>query len=251
MTWAALIIPPDLGTSVTLVLFGASFVASFIATTFGIGGGALLLAVMAALMPPAVLIPVHGIVQLGSNASRAAAMILHFVNWRDLGAFTAGSVVGVAIGGMIVINISPAWVQLGVAVFIVWSIFVRPPAWLRHWPVLTGGFSSFLTMFFGASGLFVASYTKSLALDRHKHVATHASLMTVQHLLKTLAFGFLGFSFGPWLGFTIAMIAAGLAGTLAGRLALNRLTDARFKTALDVLLLLIAARLFWAGLQAL
>jgi hypothetical protein len=38
---------------------------------FGIGGGAALLAVMASLVPPAALIPVHGVVQVGSNLGRA------------------------------------------------------------------------------------------------------------------------------------------------------------------------------------
>ena len=90
--------------------------------------------------------------------------------------------------------------------------------------------------------------SKSLALPRHKHVATHATLMTVQHLLKSLTFGILGFAFVEWFPFIAAMILCGLAGTFAGRLVLTRMTDARFHRALDIVLLLIAARLIWAGL---
>ncbi|MDZ4135857.1 MAG: TSUP family transporter, partial [Paracoccaceae bacterium] len=208
-----------------------------------------LLAFLASALPPLVLIPVHGVVQAGSNAGRALNL-LRFISWRDMPGFVLGSVLGVGLGGALVVNIPPYLVQIGIGGFIIWSVFSRPPAWLRRFPVLTGAISSFLTMFFGATGLFVANFTKSLTLDRHGHVATHAALMGVQHLLKTVAFGFLGFVFLPWLGFIAGMILAGFAGTLVGRAVLNRISDARFRMALDVVLVLISARLIWGGLVA-
>ena len=58
-------------------LAAASFVTSFITAAFGIGGGGVLLALLASVLPPAALIPVHGLVQLGSNAGRAAIMARH------------------------------------------------------------------------------------------------------------------------------------------------------------------------------
>jgi len=241
-----LFLPGDMAPGVLLILLGASFAASFITVAFGIGGGAVLLAVFATLLPPLALIPVHGVVQIGSNLGRAVLLVRH-THWPALPFFVAGSVIGIAIGGATVVSLPPAIVQIGVGAFIIWTLVTRPPALLRRWGWLTGAISSFLTMFFGATGLFVASFTKSFALDRHAHVATHASLMTVQHGLKTLAFGLLGFAFGPWLAFIAAMIAAGVAGTLAGRLILTRITDKRFRWALDALLLVLSIRLIWAG----
>ncbi|MBM9595786.1 sulfite exporter TauE/SafE family protein [Rhodobacteraceae bacterium MCCB 386] len=231
---------------VLLGLLAASFGASFITAAFGIGGGVALLAVMATLVPPAVLIPVHGIVQVGSNVGRAAIM-LRWISWPAMPAFAIGSAVGAALGGMLVVSISPALVQLGLGLFIIWSVVARPPRLMRRWSAVTGAISSFLTMFFGATGLFVATYTKALELERHGHVATHAALMTVQHAVKTVAFGLLGFAFGPWLPFVAAMIAAGFAGTVAGRQVLTRLGDPRFKIALNTVLFLLAARLIWSG----
>lgn len=250
MSVMSLVVPAEIGPGIAGALLATSFIASFITVAFGIGGGALLLAVMASLVPPAVLIPVHGVVQLGSNAGRALLTLRH-VAWWAMGWFTVGSLAGAAIGAALVVNIPPALVQLGVGLFIIWSVLASPPAWLRRWPLVTGGISTFLTMFFGATGPFVAAYTKSLTLGRHAHVATHAALMTVQHGLKTIAFGFLGFAFGTWAGFSVAMILAGLLGTWSGGLVLNRMTDARFRRALDIVLLLIAARLVWAGFTGL
>ena len=44
---------------------------SLITASVGLGGGTLTLATMALLMSPTVLIPIHGVVQLGSNFGRA------------------------------------------------------------------------------------------------------------------------------------------------------------------------------------
>lgn len=233
--------------SVLVGLLMASFAASFITVALGIGGGAMLLAVMASLMPPGALIPVHGVIQLGSNATRTAVLLSH-VHWAPLAAFAAGSLVGVAVGGMVAVDLPPAMIQAGVGIFVIWSVLARPPKWLARFPALTGGISSFLTMFFGATGVFVANFTKSLNLERQRHVATHAVLMSLQHLLKVVAFGFLGFAFGPWTGFIMAMIFTGFAGTLAGRAVLVRVSDTGFKRALDIILIVISLRLIWTGI---
>lgn len=239
-------LPQGLSEAAFWAILAASFGSSFITAAFGIGGGALLLAIMATLMPPAALIPVHGVVQAGSNAGRLG-LLWRSVFWPALPWFALGSVAGVLIGGAVVVELPPHIVQIGVGLFVIYSVLARAPRWFSRWPVLTGLVSSFLTMFFGATGLFVASFTKSHHLPRHAHVATHAALMTVQHGLKVLAFGALGFAFGPWLAVIAALIAVGLAGTFAGRLVLNRLSDIRFAWALNILLVLISLRLIWSG----
>jgi uncharacterized membrane protein YfcA len=240
------VLPPDMGEPVFLILLAASFASSFITVAFGIGGGAALLAVMATLVPPAALIPTHGVIQAGSNIGRAA-MTLRHVFWPAIPAFAFGSVIGAGLGGLLVVNIPPAYVQIGVGAFIIWSILGHAPRTIRDWPVTVGAFSSFLTMFFGATGPFVATFTKSLMLGRHAHVATHATLMSVQHVIKTLTFGLLGVAFAAWVPFLAAMILTGFAGTIAGGLVLNRLDDRRFKIALDIVLIVLACRLIYAG----
>ena len=243
-------LPAALSPTVALILLATSMAGSFITISFGIGGGGLLLAVMATLLPPVALVPVHGVVQFGSNAGRTAMMARH-IQWWAMGWFVAGIVTGIVVGAFVVIDIPPAVVQIGVGLFLIWTIFARTPAWMRRWPFVTGTLTSVLSMFFGASGPFVATYVKSLNLGRHQHVGTMAALLSLQHLLKTVAFGVLGFAYAAWAPFIAAMILAGLVGTWIGKTVLNKMTDARFKTALDVILFLIAARLVWAGLTTL
>ena len=121
MAWLAPFLPPDLSGAVITLLLGTSFIGSLITVAFGIGGGALLLAVMAVTMPPHALIPVHGVVQLGSNAGRAILFVRETF-WPALPWFVLGSVIGVAVGGNIAMNIPPWVVQVGVGVFIAWSV---------------------------------------------------------------------------------------------------------------------------------
>ena len=244
------LLPEGLSVIAFWAIMVASFAGSFITVAFGIGGGGLLLAILASLVPPAALIPIHGVVQTGSNAGRML-MLWREIFWPALPWFALGTVIGVTVGGAVAVELPPQFVQIGVGAFVIYTVMARAPRWFSRWPLFTGIISSFLTMFFGATGLFVASFTKSHTLPRHAHVATHATLMTVQHGLKVVVFGLLGFAYGEWIWVIGMMIAVGLIGTYAGRLVLNRLTDARFGVVLNMLLVLISLRLIWQGVSTL
>lgn len=241
-------LPPDVGFVPALVMLGTSLVGSFLTAAFGIGGGTVMLAVMAVLIPPAALIPVHGVVQIGSNMGRALLM-LKDVERSTVLPFTVGSILGAVAGGMLFVQFPPWAIQFGIAAFITWTVLGRLPAIGHRHVVAAGIVSSFLTMFFGATGSFVAALLKGMKLPPLTHVATQGALMTLQHLLKSVVFGFLGFAFAPWAPFIVAMIAAGFVGTLIGRHLLTRMGHRYFRPILNAILLLLAARLAWSAAQ--
>jgi uncharacterized protein len=245
------LIPADVGltASVSLILFSA--VTSFITAAAGIGGGIMMVAVMAVLMPAHAVIPVHGVVQIGSNAGRAAIM-LSGVQWQVMLPFCAGSVVGAAIGGLTVVELDPAILNIGLACFILYSVWAPPLSAPGRFKVIaTGAFSSFLTMFFGATGTFVSAMVKSMKLGRLEHVATHSACMVAQHFIKVVTFGLLGFNFAPYAGLVVAMIASGFLGTVVGKHVLVKMNDVIFHRVLAVLLSLLALRLLYEGLALL
>lgn len=242
------LLPPEVAYWSALTMVAVSFVTSFITAAFGIGGGMVLIAVLAVLLPPAALIPVHGMVQLGSNAGRAAIMVRH-VERSMLVPFTVGSAVGASLGGLLFIQIPPWLVQLAIGCFIFWAIFGRAPAIGRNHVLAAGAFSSFLTMFFGATGNFVAAMVKTMNLPPLNHVATHSTLMTIQHLLKIFAFGLLGFAFAPYLPLIGLMVVSGFLGTVIGKQVLVRMGEGYFKPVLNTILFVLAARLIWSGLN--
>lgn len=225
-----------------------SFAGSFITATLGLGGGMLVLAVMALFMPPAALIPVHAVVQLGSNIGRAALMIKYLLR-SILPVFLLGSLVGAIVGGQLVVTMPTTLLQGILALFILWSVWA--PGFQASKPgkktfFAVAAVSSFVTMFVGATGPLVAPFVLAASNDRRQFVATHAVLMSLQHLLKLATFGILGFSFGPYLGLLAGLIGFGFAGTYLGKKTLMRLPENVFRAGLKIILTLIAVRLLYA-----
>ena len=242
------LVPADVGPTASAALIALSAATSFLTAAAGIGGGIILIAVMAVLMPAHALIPVHGVVQIGSNAGRAAIMI-RGVQWHVILPFCAGSLIGAAIGGMTAVQLPPAVLNIGLACFILWSVWAPPvTAPGRFKVIFTGVFSSFLTMFFGATGSFVSAMVKSMRFGRLEHVATHSACMVAQHAIKVVAFGLLGFNYGPYAGLVVAMVLSGFLGTVIGKHVLVKMNDKTFHRVLAVLLSILALRLLYEGL---
>ncbi len=241
-----LLLPPPVTLFDAGFLVVASLFTSFMTAAFGIGGGVTLIALLALLLPPAALIPVHGVVQLGSNGGRVAIMVKD-VFWRPILPFMIGAVIGAGIGGAVVVQLPPWLVQLALGIFIIWAVLVKIPQIQKRYVFLGGVISSFLTMFFGATGNFIAAMVKSMNLEPVTHAATHSIMMTIQHFIKVLIFGIVGFEFGPYMPLIGAMLISGFVGTIIGRQFLTKAGGLYFKQVLNIILFLVAARLIWAG----
>jgi len=244
------LLPPAMPLLDAGLLVTASLVTSFISAAFGIGGGFTLIALLALLLPPAALIPVHGIVQLGSNAGRVGIMLKQVV-WRPVLPFVIGTVIGAGLGAMVVVQLPPWAVQMALGIFIIWAVFAKLPPIQQRYVLLGGVVSSFLTMFFGATGNFIAAMVKSMSLNPVPHVATHSLMMTFQHFVKVLVFGLIGFQFGPYMTLIIGMLISGFIGTVIGSRFLTKSGGRYFKAVLNTILFLAAARLIWAGVEGL
>lgn len=237
---------PDLvGADMALLLIITSTLTSMLTAAMGIGGGVLLLAVMATVVPPAALTPVHGLVQLGSNGNRALLTRDH-IDWSLLWLFFAGAAVGAVIGYFVVVQLPVEVIQLSVAGFILFLVWgpklgkqEMPPAGL----VLAGVGTTLMTMFVGATGPLVAAFVHRLGYEKYRTVATFAACMTAQHLLKMVVFGLLGFAFSDWLPLILAMVAGGFAGTWIGLHILKRLPAERFQLIFRLLVTVLALRL--------
>ncbi|MEO1142759.1 MAG: sulfite exporter TauE/SafE family protein, partial [Pseudomonadota bacterium] len=84
------LLPESLSYSSVIFLIVASFFTSALTAAAGIGGGLLMLAIMTYIIPTSAIIAVHGVVQLGSNASRSWVQRAH-INWNVTQIFLIGS----------------------------------------------------------------------------------------------------------------------------------------------------------------
>ncbi|GAB4576590.1 MAG: hypothetical protein Tsb0019_00750 [Roseibium sp.] len=242
-----LVLPDQLAASTTFLLILTSFFTSALTAAVGLGGGVALIAVMASLMPASALVPVHGIVQLGSNAGRALVLLKH-VDWLIALWFAVGAVFGAAIGGAIAVELPSAALKAGIGLFVLWVVWGRAPRFgkARKRAMAAAGFAStFLSMFFGAAGPIGGAVLSTLGLPRHGFVANQAATALIMHVFKIAAFGLLGFAFAPWAGLIVLMIASGFLGTLAGSRLLGRMEEKTFRTGFKWVMSVLALNLLW------
>jgi uncharacterized membrane protein YfcA len=95
----------------------------------------------------------------------------------------------------------------------------------------------------------VAPFAAAASEKRQEVVATHATMMTIQHGFKIIAFGVLGFAFGPYIPLLVGLLACGFAGTWAGKHMLNALPEKAFRIGLKTLITVLAIRLLFKGLE--
>ena len=220
---------------------------SLITATLGAGGGVMLLAIMAQVLPPAVIVPVHGIVQLGSNAGRAAMSWRH-IDWHMIRAFLPGAIVGAVLGSLVLVALPPRYIYLSIALFtlyLCWGPKLPKLALGAGGTAVAGAVTTFLTLFVGATGPVVGAFIKQRHEDRFATVATFALAMSLQHSLKAVVFQAAGFDLRPWIWLMAAMIAAGAVGTWVGLHLLRRFPDRHFQQVFRIALSLLALRLLW------
>lgn len=210
-----------------------------------------MLALMGLAMPVAALIPVHGVVQLGSNAGRAWHQRAH-VSTSIAWPFLWGSLAGAAIGAYTVLSLPDAVMKTIMGAFILVMAWVKLPCFerLKGAGIAIGsGFIAIISMLVGASGpLLTSFFGQILPDDRKMMVATAAAGMTVHHGLKVMVFGLAGFAFSNWLFFIGLMVLSGYLGTIYGTRLLNRIPEAFFRKIFKWVLTVLALDLIRRGL---
>jgi uncharacterized protein len=234
----------------TMLLIILAGVTSFISAAFGAGGGLMLLVVMASVMPMTLVVPVHGLVQLGSNANRLLLSIQH-IDKNMFVYFSLGGVGGAVLSSLVIDDIQLDSLKPLVALFVIYLLWGKTPRLKSDSTpgrLIAGGITAFISMFVGASGPLVASYLHINEYDKLKFTATFSSIMMLQHIFKAVVYFLVGFSFWQWLPLVIAMILSGAIGTWLGIRLLKRMSTVRFKRIFKIILTLLALQLAWQGI---
>lgn len=224
-----------------LALVGLSFVTSLITATFSLGGGSLLIAVMSLLLPPLVVVPVHGCVQLGSNAGRALLQREH-IQWEFILWVSLGAVIGSILGGRFAYMLPEKWLSASIGLFVLVTTWLPQPKFIttsRGVQFAGGAVVSALGMVVGAAGPLVAAFVRGIP-DRRQLVATHAMLNALQHVIKVAVFVAMGFAFAQFLPLILCMVLAGFGGTWLGSRLLTRVPERVFRFGFRILLSLVA-----------
>lgn len=234
------------------LLIAVSFFTSLLTVVAGIGGGVFLLAVMLSVFPPLIVLPVHGVVQMGSNFFRAVLMRPYLALEVFL-PFTVGAFLGAAAGSQVVVNLSDVVLKLILGLFILYLVWLPKPKKAGFLPPklrsIVGGFLSTLaSLFVGASGPLAAAFIHRSSEKKEVYVATHAASMVVQHGLKSLVFGLIGFAYMDYALLMLFMVLTGFMGTYVGKHVLLKLPEHVFAFIYRLVITLLAFKLLYESI---
>lgn len=212
---------------------------------FGMGGGLLLLGFMPSFLPIAAVIPVHGVTQLISNASRAY-FSWSAIHWSVMPAFLLGGALGTAVFALVLQAISLNYLPLFIGGYILlsqWSnVFNRIVERFESFALL-GFFQVGLALLTGTIGPVHMVMLNKRYSDRHEIVATAAAMMSIKHGLKVIAFILIGVKLWQYSDVMIGMIIAAIVGSYLGTKLRSKTNNAHFKLALKVILSLLAIKM--------
>jgi uncharacterized membrane protein YfcA len=225
----------------------AVLLASTISGAIGMGGGVLLLGIMASLLAPEKVVPLHGVVQLVGNFTRTLRLLRH-VAWGLVLLYIPTLLLGVWVALRIYAGGRLTWfrpvIGLFILIFLAWERFRPRRVSLPRWAFAPGGFvGGMLTILVGASGPYLAVFFLRDDMERREIVATKATIQTVGHLVKIPAFLSVGFPYHSYVGLLVPLVAAAILGTLLGTWALRLMGERAFRILFRVVLGLLALRL--------
>ena len=235
------------------IIYFAAFTTSIVSAVAGFMGGAMLLAVMAQFLKLEVLIPLHAIIQLGSNMSRGW-FLRPYINWQ----ITKNSIIGTILGGiagyfyMVPIPQNAANLVLGTFILL---ITIAPKFKANfHFPgkwILIGFLACSLGLLVGAIGALVGSLLLSENLEKKAMVSTQATLQTVIHFAKLSVFISLGFVIWPWILLLSGAIICTYLGTFVGTKILDFIPQKLFTQIMVTLVVFLSGKLIYTGIDGL
>jgi len=224
-----------------LVVGIAALLTSILSAVAGLGGGLILLLVIAQFVAPTIAIPVQGAIQMVSNGSRAA-LLRTDVAWPAVGwssvLLVPASFLGVAVATALPEDVIRL-VLAGFVLILAWRPQLlkmsgarsRQPGEDRGMLVGVGAMSGFLNTTVGASGPVTSPFFRAVTASHKAFVATAATTQVLSHISKLAAFSSQGWSASDHIG----MIVAGAIGVLIGSWIGTRILDRVSERDLDIL----------------
>ncbi|MGH8443345.1 MAG: TSUP family transporter [Nevskiaceae bacterium] len=235
----------------TAAIAAVGFLTAALSGVAGLGGGTILIGVLYALgLAPTVAVPLFAAVQFVSNLSRTVAYFRH-VEWRAAGWFLLTAAPAPFLVAPFVASANVNVVLLLLAGLILVSLIpsrdggepiAQTPAVL-----LAGFLNGTIGMFVGATGLFVGRLFLRPEWNKETVIGTLALTQTLGHLMRVLGYASAGFWVAQGNEMLLPLMAAVIAGTLAGKALNQRLPEALFRRLFKAILVVLSLKLIYDG----
>ena len=220
------------------------FITSLFTAVAGLGGGMLLIATMPFFLPFQAVVPIHGVIQLASNLSRAA-FSPKAIEWSFLKLYFVGCLIGTVLGANFIGLISKDifLFLLGSSVLIItWLPIKQLTTHIPGGYLVIGFIQSVLSLFIGIAGPLYASILHKEDLSHDHFVVTSAAATTLVHGLKVLTFSLIGFHFPEYALLLICCVLAATYGSYVGKKARTLVSAELARKVVKILLTALALR---------
>lgn len=236
----------------------AALLTSILSAVAGLGGGVILLLVIAQFVAPTVAIPIQGAIQMVSNGSRAA-MLRQQISWPVVGWGAVLVLPASFLGVRIATALPEDAVRLGLAAFVLvlaWrpdllkarNATQREPSEARTMLLGVGAASGFLNTTVGASGPVVSPFLKAVTASHKAFVASAGAMQVWAHTSKLIAFSASGWSIADHRNMIIVGVAGVVVGSWIGTRVLDRVSEAGLDLVFKVVLTALALRMILTAL---
>ncbi len=224
-----------MGMSLMAAVIGVVLLTSVLSGVLGMGGGMILMAFLAAVLPVTSAMVLHGVIQAVANGSRCLLLFRHIV-WKPLGYFAVGTGLSVLAFYFLVIS-TKTWVvylAIGLLPFL-------PKTWMKSFALdflkpthafTCGLVVSLMQLLAGASGPLLDMFFQESKINRHQVIATKAITQTVGHSIKIAVYlPLIGSEsyFADQKIFFLLLLTTTLLGTWLGTRLLARLKEEDFR----------------------
>jgi len=216
-------------------IIGVVLLTSALSGVLGMGGGMILMAYLAAVLPVTTAMVLHGVIQAVANGSRFIILFRHVV-WRQTGYFAIGTGLSVLMFYFLVMS-TKTWVvylAIGILPFL-------PKPWMKSFGLdflkpthafTCGLVVTLMQLLAGASGPLLDMFFQESKISRHQVIATKSMTQTFGHLIKVGVYL-------PLMGherlltdqkiFFFVLLVTSFFGTWAGTRVLERLREEDFR----------------------
>ena len=240
------------------ILILASFITSSISAVLGMGGGIILLGIMAIIIPEGyMVIALHGIIQLASNTTRTF-VFRNFLKKELIKEFFIGAIIGVSISIAIIVliiqffevqsanQIQAEFLKPLIGTFIIWYLFFKKKRKHQQNSSFTkvGFISGISSIFIGATGPLIAPFFLNKTLSKENVIANKAACQMITHMTKIPLFIYLfNVNYVSEYKLLLPLIIVVFIGTHFGKKILSFIPEQLFKKLFRIALLIIALRL--------
>ena len=240
------------------ILILSAFITSSISAVIGMGGGIILLGIMAIIIPEGyMVIALHGIIQLISNTTRTYVFRNHLKD-KLIKEFSLGALIGAGLSGLIIFlliqfyNVNSAseikvdFLKPIIGIFIIWYLFLKGPKKekISKSFIKVGGISGLASVFVGATGPLIAPFFLKSNLTKENIIANKAACQMITHCTKIPLFiYFFNMDYINEYQILLPLIFAVFIGTNFGKYILQMIPEELFKKLFKAALFLIAIRL--------